>query len=280
MINEEIKPVLPISVVIPTAGRENLSPAINSVLSQTSLPREILICADGPVVDEDQLKFQFAEKHKSTIFRVIVSPYKSGGPAEPRNRGIQASTEPFVAFLDDDDTWVPNKLETQFTEFNNPDVVACGANAFVVLEGKVLGQYFDRMKHTLGLWDLARVNPLITSSMICKKASLIEAGEFDTNHEYAGIEDYLLWIKLAAIGDIVNLKECLVNYKKVSSQSLSSRINKGTSNPVTFARKEYVLWGLKRPKTFISAVAIAAYNWASLCLKLLSRNNKPDGAVG
>jgi glycosyltransferase involved in cell wall biosynthesis len=114
-----------ISVIIPTWNRELLiKEAIESVLNQTTPVHEIILCDDG---SSDQtieyVKNTFGKKVK------ILSLNHSGRPSIPRNRGIHAATGEYIAFLDSDDLWMPNKLELQL----NPNFFAKTAPSYMFL---------------------------------------------------------------------------------------------------------------------------------------------------
>src|SRR4051794_13419670 len=98
-----------VSVIIPTWNRAaTLGPAIQSVLNQTYPPREVLVCDDGSTDNSVDVVAQLDDQ------RIRWLPGGRGGrPAIPRNRGIGAATGEWLAFLDSDDEWLPDKLERQ-----------------------------------------------------------------------------------------------------------------------------------------------------------------------
>src|SRR5262249_36131121 len=98
-----------VSVVIPTRNRAALlRRAIDSVLAQTSANLEIIVVLDGPDRDSELL----LKNHTDDRVRHIVCAEACGG-AEARNIGVRAGTGEYIAFLDDDDEWLPTKLEEQ-----------------------------------------------------------------------------------------------------------------------------------------------------------------------
>jgi glycosyltransferase involved in cell wall biosynthesis len=112
-----------ISVVIPTLGRPKLLlGAIASVLAQTYQVLEIFVVVDGP------------DQETCTLLSAVTDPRlfvlindRSLTAAGARNRGVSASTGAWIAFLDDDDTWMPEKLERQlaFAVAHGADFVSC-----------------------------------------------------------------------------------------------------------------------------------------------------------
>ena len=107
-----------VTVVIPTLRRSHLViNAIKSVLSQTLRDIELIVVVDGP---DDLVTVDVLEKIEDPRFRFMVLPVnmKSG---EARNQGVKAAKAPWIAFLDDDDTWMPEKLERQLKVANQSD---------------------------------------------------------------------------------------------------------------------------------------------------------------
>ncbi len=106
---EAINSAAHISVIIPTRDRPALvGRAINSVLSQTYGNLEVVVVLDGA----DPSTEEAVEAIGDPRVRHITLPV-SGGVARARNFGVQQATGKWVAFLDDDDEWLPTKLETQ-----------------------------------------------------------------------------------------------------------------------------------------------------------------------
>ena len=98
-----------VSIVIPTAGRPDLVVrAARSVLAQSFADLELIVVVDGPDAATERALAVIAESRLS----VLVSPLP-GGPGPARNRGIAAARGDWIAFLDDDDEWLPEKLARQ-----------------------------------------------------------------------------------------------------------------------------------------------------------------------
>ena len=135
-----------ISVVIPTFNRAaTLGKAIRSALEQTFPPLEVLICDDGST-DKSR---EIVESINDSRVRWIDGEH-GGRPGIPRNRGIRASRGEWLAFLDSDDEWLPEKLEKQLTHANKMgcDAVCSNAIRYIPSQGH-LGPMFVRW--TLGI---------------------------------------------------------------------------------------------------------------------------------
>lgn len=113
-----------ISVVIPTIGRPVLARALNSVFTQTRQDFQVLLSVDGPV--ELDLPERFTADPRLKILRSDVNQ----GAGAARRRAVEAADTPYVAYLDDDDIWYPEKLERQMREME--PLVAGGARYAVV----------------------------------------------------------------------------------------------------------------------------------------------------
>jgi glycosyltransferase involved in cell wall biosynthesis len=98
-----------VSVVIPTAGRSTVRAAVLSALDQTCAPLEVIV-----VVDTTERTVPSVLCDIANSIRVF---FTGGiGPSGARMQGVTESRGQFIAFLDDDDTWVPEKLERQLAE--------------------------------------------------------------------------------------------------------------------------------------------------------------------
>jgi len=104
-----------ISVIIPTYnGEDTIERAIKSVLNQKGdFDIEILVCDDCST----DRTLEIAESYQNV--KVFVNPYHTGGPNKGRNTGIKNAEGDYIAFLDQDDEWLPDKLEKQFREIES-----------------------------------------------------------------------------------------------------------------------------------------------------------------
>jgi glycosyltransferase involved in cell wall biosynthesis len=101
-----------ISVVIPTRGRPQIvQRAVASALGQTFHDLEVTVVIDG----EDQATLASLSAIDDARLRIVALPSSVGG-AEARNRGVRSAKGKWIAFLDDDDEWLPTKLERQLEE--------------------------------------------------------------------------------------------------------------------------------------------------------------------
>jgi glycosyltransferase involved in cell wall biosynthesis len=115
------------SVVIPTYNRGSfIREAIDSVLNQTLRPAEIIVVDDGSTDDTKNVISNFGS-------RITYLPVENGGVSRARNIGIKQSRSEYIAFLDSDDTWEPQYLETQQAQSAKfPSAIAHHTNSLLV----------------------------------------------------------------------------------------------------------------------------------------------------
>ncbi|MEL6813068.1 MAG: glycosyltransferase [Bacteroidota bacterium] len=158
-----------VSVIIPTYNRETyLRKAIESVVSQTYSHLEILVVDDGSTEN-------YAQAICSSFPNCRYLHKPNGGLSSSRNFGIQHARGQFLAFLDDDDFWREDKIETQVKAFiDHPEVDLVHSAAAVVDEqgipnGDVIGASKDKIHlrsgnvfwNALGIWVVKSPTPLI-----------------------------------------------------------------------------------------------------------------------
>ena len=207
-----------VSVIIPTWNRaKSISRAVRSALGQTVSPLEVLVCDDGST---DQTR-DVVHRINDPRVRWIQGAH-SGLPAVPRNHGITAAKGEWIAFLDSDDEWLPEKLELQLAAAERFKVRAVCSNAFRVTAipetaAAVLLQY---PKPAICFSDLLRENFVVCSSMMVNKELLEDASRFPEDPSLVAIEDYALWLRVAIFTNIAFLQEPLLNYNDDPQNSL------------------------------------------------------------
>lgn len=119
-----------VSVIIPFYNNfQWLSEAINSVIAQTYQDFEIIVINDGSLEDDTH----FLENFSNSIQYLKVT---NGGPARARNMGIRLAKGKFIAFLDSDDLWLPEKLSKQVAFMEENDVNWSHTSYFIFNEGE------------------------------------------------------------------------------------------------------------------------------------------------
>ena len=188
-----------VSIIIPLYNRkELLCRALRSVLNQTVLPCEILICDDGSTDNPQSIMSDFAE---SAVEIIWLENKECRGVSHARNRGIAAAKGDFIAFLDSDDEWLPKKLELQLAFFReNPEYTIIHADEIWIRNGvrvnpckrfiKTGGDIFNRSL------DFSLIAP---SAVMARREIFDKCGVFDET--FPVCEDYDLWLRIMLSGE-------------------------------------------------------------------------------
>jgi glycosyltransferase involved in cell wall biosynthesis len=201
-----------ISVVIPTyQRREGCRRAVESALGQDQPPLEVLVCDDGSTDGTEQAMSEWAESEPR--LRYLRLSQNHGGPARARNLGIQKARGGWVAFLDSDDRWEPEKLAIQreFLSSGRYDVVASDAAK------ESGGTYFGLTSpHEPKREEFLAHNPIIVSTAVARRSMLVRIGgfpHFAGRFSATGVEDYGAWLSLVMHGArFLVLPRALITY--------------------------------------------------------------------
>jgi glycosyltransferase involved in cell wall biosynthesis len=193
-----------ISVIIPTHNRaEFLRSATTSVLNQTFQDFEIVIIDDA---SKDHTREVIAHFNDARI--KVLHNQVSKGAAGARNIAIMNSNCEYIAFLDDDDEWLPEKLKIQtcFLDNSPPEVGGVCTGCFTIekVSGRVLSIYNPEMN------DLSKDNFITTSSVLLKRECFEKCGLFDES--MLSCSDYDMWIRISKDFSIKFIKNALVKY--------------------------------------------------------------------
>lgn len=202
-----------ISAVIPTYNSEEyVERTLNSVLAQTFRDFEIVVVDDGSADGTVQTVHSVLREAGWTDYRVLTTDHR--GPGAARNEGVRAARHDWIAFLDSDDLWVPEKLDTVVTTMRAfPDVNwICHYERELLLDGteREIGISLEEWDRSRLVLETYRRNMFTTSGVAVKRALLFEAGLFDETLP-AG-QDRDLWIRLSYIATPFWLRECLGHY--------------------------------------------------------------------
>ena len=184
-----------ISVIIPAYNAaKSIARTLDSVLSQTLTDFEIIVVNDGSP-DTDALEAALSNYRE----RVTYIKQENRGAAAARNTAIKAARGQFIAFLDADDFWLPNYLESQIGVLRKTgaDVVYC--DALLVGSSRLKGRTFIELapsKCEVTPESLLTVDVgLLTTALIATKKAVWEAGLFDETILRG--HDFDLWLRIA-----------------------------------------------------------------------------------
>jgi glycosyltransferase involved in cell wall biosynthesis len=198
--------VAKVSVVIPTHNRpELLNRAIGSVLTQTTDDFEVLVIDDASA---DSAAEQVVQRRNDRRIEYIRLE-DSHGPAGARNAGLLRATAPYIAFLDDDDEWVPEKLQIQTRLL---DRMASNVGGIYTARFTVdSGSGTTTLTRFPAPFDPAKYGNVVTaSSVLLRHACFDIVGLFD--EELFGMEDFDMWVRVHDVFRLEYLDEPLVKY--------------------------------------------------------------------
>lgn len=219
-----------ISVIIPTYKRpyEILLRAIKSALNQSYSNIELIIVNDSP--QDDPNKNEIARKiSKIKDSRVRYIQHNCNlGACKARNTGIHNSTGRYIAFLDDDDEWLANKLELQLEKFQDEQIglVYCDSYTITVKDGTIINKTLRANRVSGWVYDKLILENFIgsTSFVMIKKEVLNSSGLFNINLDSA--QDYELWLRISKIYKVDFVDVPLVNYYVHDGERISSNVDK------------------------------------------------------
>ena len=206
-----------ISVIIPTHNRkESLSRALDSVVFQTHPADEIIVVDDG---SDDGTRQFITRQYK----QVIYLHHDNRGVSFSRNAGVARAQGKWLAFLDSDDEWLPNKLALQLDALSeNPRVPLCHTEEIWIRNG-VRVNAMDKHKKRggniyLNCLPLCVMSP---SSVMMSRNLFLQAGGFDKN--LPACEDYDLWLRICVDNPVLFIEEPLVRKYGGHPDQLSRR---------------------------------------------------------
>lgn len=184
------------SVIVPTRNRKSfLAEAINSIINQTFKNIEVIVINDGGEDVSDIIT-----QYDNTRNLIYIRHDEAKGPASARNTGIKAASGQYIAYLDDDDTYYPEHLETLVSYLENSGYRAAYTDAFRVHMEKEGDRYVARKKDIPYSYDfdpdlILVQNIFPTLTVMHEKSCLDEIGLFDES--LYTHEDWDLWIRMS-----------------------------------------------------------------------------------
>jgi glycosyltransferase involved in cell wall biosynthesis len=198
--------MIKVSVVIPTYNLQSyIEKTLDSVLNQTVKPYEIIVVDDGST--------------DNTVDKLIKYPVKvikqeNAGAAAARNRGVVEARGNWIAFLDGDDEWLPEKIKLLIEMITEePELVMVAHNEY---EGYSDGPWLEKnlsecLNKDEPLFDqLFRRCFLSTSTMSVRRKVFLDEEGMDTS--LRSCQDYDLWLRLSLVGKLRFIPETLSRY--------------------------------------------------------------------
>ena len=206
-----------VSVVIPTFNRaEKVCRAVSSVLDQTYRDFEIIVIDDASSDSTVEILKRFGDRIR------IIRRLENKGVSAARNSGIEKAKGRYIALLDSDDYWLPEKLKVQTGFFKeNPDAVISQAQEIWIRKGRRVNPARRHLKPSGDIFipslKLCLVSP---SAVMIKKSLFDEVGMFD--EEFPVCEDYDMWLRITYKYPVYLIEQDLLVKEGGASDQLSS----------------------------------------------------------
>lgn len=233
------------SVIVPAYRSEKyIAACIASVQAQTFRDLEIVVVDDASEDYTGQIVQQMAKEDERIRY---LRQEANRGVAAARNRGVEEAAGEWIALLDSDDAWLPEKLEKQLVlqQQSGAELIYTGAQC-MDCDGRMQERYFRVPKQT-DYKALLKGNDIVCSSVLVKKTWLkrypMEHGEIH--------EDYLSWLRMLQTGcKAAGTDEALVYYRLTEG---SRSRNKWKAAKMTWATYERMqIKGVRRTLCFFA----------------------------
>ncbi len=218
-----------VSVIIPAYNHARfLGEALDSVLSQTFQDFEVLVVDDGSTDGTRALVASYGPR-----VRYRFQPH--AGVASARNVGLRDTSAPYVAFLDADDTWAPEKLDLQVAYLDAHPHVGVVFTSYLKTDeaGKSLTMEPKRFPYIQSPFEAMLIWPYGSMHVAMVRRTCLErVGDFDETLAVA--EDWDLWLRVAQHYGVANLDQPLATYRQSSGST--SRGSRRRQAPIMFRR--------------------------------------------
>lgn len=216
MKTEPAKPLL--AAIIPTFNRsDTLTRCLDSIFAQTLRPDEIIVVDDGSTDGSTQN----LEKEYPGL-RLIIQ--RHSGVSRARNTGIETAQSSWIAFIDSDDVWLPQKCAKQIDALSqNPGVLVCHTEEAWIFRGtpKTVPKDYRKSGGRIFLNCLPRC-AISPSTAIIDRNLLVSLGGFDES--LPACEDYDLWLRITAHHPVLLVDEPLIEKHGGHPDQLSNQI--------------------------------------------------------
>jgi len=234
-----------ISIVIPTYKRmDYLERLLNSIEKQTFKNFEIIVVDDySPNQEEYQLVI---DKFKTIFpeFTFMVNEKNSGAP-HSRNRGIKLAKYDLIALVDDDDEWLPNKLQHQvevFEKESEVDIVYTWTDA--IDENRNIVHKYRKEIEGNPKYDILKGCFIPSPSVMVRKSKIMSVGLFDEN--LPSCQDWDMWTRMILDGAKVKVVK-----------EIDTLYHKHNSGTIGLSKRAYEGFMIYFKKHFISAFKVS-----------------------
>ena len=218
-----------ISVIIPSYNRANLlKETLESVFAQTYTDYEVLVIDDGSTDNTEEVVSALLADNSEWQCKVRYIKQPNVGVSAARNHGIFEARGEWIAFLDSDDLWFPEKLEKQMAFIDeHPFAGAVCSPAHAYQDGQVVKDdkgepvrpWAERETSVMPFELFTSRNHVWTSSVLVRKTVLYKTGLFEGGLKIG--EDYVLWVKIARFSEFWILNEVLGFYRMHETNAMN-----------------------------------------------------------
>jgi len=214
-----------VSIVVPAYNAaQYIGATLNSVLAQTYTHFEVLVVDDRSTDKTRDVVAEFAALDPR--IRLIALERNFGGPAGPRNVGVRAAAGRWVAFLDADDIWHPDKLRLQIETLERTGAAFCSSKMVDFHDETELDfQPVTDIRTTRISFISQLVKPRTPTSSVVVAADLVRRYPFNESHTYKAREDMDCWLHChEEIGHSIKILQPLIGYRISPNQISGSKM--------------------------------------------------------
>lgn len=268
-----------VSVIIPLYNSEKtIKQVLESVVTQTAASEilEVIVVDDGSKDQSATIVEEFIRNHQE--LNIVLLKKNNGGVSSARNLGLKTAQGEYIALLDSDDLWMPNKIERQLEIFAlHPKIVFLGSAYF-------LGKQKQEIKLSLPwkktntlfnatLTDIYYKHFPTTPSVMFKRFAIENLGYFDETQKYG--EDINYFQKFCMHYNYYYLPECLVhiafNKAYIGSEGLSSNYKKMHLGTITNLQQVYSAGYFSGFKYWVFRMYFELKYWRRSILRLIDK---------
>ncbi len=235
MVRKHLQVDNKISVICPTYNSERfIQRSIDSIKNQIDVPNEIVFSDDGSTDETINIINNNKDSLNKKKIKVTLLTNKHEGPGSARNKGIENSSFNWIAFLDSDDIWMPEKIQLVRSYIEKKDdILITHWEDYIKLNGeKVVLKHGIHIKSEIPLpTQLYKKNFLSTSAIVLNKKLIQKVGGF--NAYLPNGQDYDLWLRLSSFVEIIVIEKSLGVYIQ--------EINSITSRPYFYRIKSNII---------------------------------------
>lgn len=256
-VNPNSEEIALVSVVIPVFnGEEYIEECLESVYRQTYDPFEVVIVDDGSTDGTHE-----CIKRMNGDAKVIRQ--KNQGVGHARNVAIRNAKGAFIAFMDHDDIWVPEKIEKQMAAIHGDNIIDVIYSPATPFSGSGKA-HFQSDKHELSkalndqnlFESLVHKNLLPITATIVRKKSLERAGMFDASFRTCG--DYELWLRMAALGMRFHYLPVPLTLGRKHGKNISKQTELMHANRIRAIEKTFAMEGLTAEQRSLKNSALSS----------------------